>query len=305
MIGYAEEEATPYMLASDDVGLGCSMVESFAPFLLSFSRITTTPEQLAILFYLVAGNCTEFKAWEEELRYLRAIHTKNAIEAQDARITQQRYLSQAAQRQLIGYRYLNSAYPESDAECPAFNTDDDEFYWLVGLISGLQAVLNDIASSGTVNVPLNMAAKIGRASMCLNNEKWWGVPEAIQAAILITIPSDKSADKNPKQMLDNSLKIAKQQGMKLSHILAAQIYLGLGDTEKVKQIIRDHADKTVHRSGNQAYKILNEVSNLQIQQFSDRLWTKATGKRTPIGKMGSFWDDSVKEIEIIDIDDML
>ncbi|MCK5190937.1 MAG: hypothetical protein KAR12_12870, partial [Methylococcales bacterium] len=84
MTGYAEDQGVPYMLATDDVALACSMVEAFTPFLLSFSRVTTPPDQLAILFYLKAGTCIEFKAWEEELRYLRAIHEKNSIEAQDA-----------------------------------------------------------------------------------------------------------------------------------------------------------------------------------------------------------------------------
>ncbi len=305
LIGYAEDEGLPYMLASDDVALSCSMIESFTPFLLSFSRVNTSPEQLAVLFYLVAGHCTESKASEEELRYLRAIHAKNATEAQDARIAQQRYLSQAAKRQLKGYRHLAPAYSEPGAECPSFDGDNDEFYWLAGLISGLQALSNDIASSGNAKVPLNMAAKIGRAASCLDNEKWWGVPDAMQAAIWIMIPGNTPADKNPGQILDDSMKLGTQQGIRLPHVLAAQVYLGLGETEKVKQIIRDHRSSTTQVAGNQDYAILNQISVLLIQQFSDRLWTEATGKRTPLGKLGAFWDDPDKKVDIIEIDDIL
>ena len=112
LIAYAEDQGVPYMLATGDVDLACSMVEAFTPFLLSFSRVTTPPDQLAILFYLKAGNCIEVRAWDEELRYLRAIHAKNSIEAQDARIAQQRFLAQSARRHLldinISFRFLVS-----------------------------------------------------------------------------------------------------------------------------------------------------------------------------------------------------
>ena len=112
MLGYAEDQGVPYILATDDVALGCAMSEAFAPFLLSFSQVTTSPDHLAILFYLMAGNCSEFKAWDEELRYLRATYAKNTAEAQDARIAQKRLLHQAAKRQLVGYHYLTLAIAE-------------------------------------------------------------------------------------------------------------------------------------------------------------------------------------------------
>lgn len=305
LIGYAEDEGVPYVLAADDIALKCSMVEAFAPFLLSFSQVTTPPDQLAILFYLMAGNCTEFKAWEQELRYLRAVHAKNSSEAQDARIAQQRFLGQAARRQLTGYRYLAKAFVEPGLECPDFSSDNDELYWLIGLINGIQAIINDIASGGTVEVPLDIAAKVGRGAACLNNEKWWGTPEAIQAAIWITIPGNRPIDRNPEQILNQSLQMGLQQGIRIPQVLAAQVYLGQGDIEEVKQIIRNHAALMKQTQASQTYNSLNEVSRLQIQAISDRLWTEATGMRTPLGKMGSFWDDPDKAVETIDIDEIL
>ena len=305
MIGYAEDQGVPYMLATDDVALGCSMAEAFTPFLLSFSRVTSPPDQLAILFYLVAGSCIEFKAWEEELRYLRAVYAKNSIEAQDARIAQQRFLVQAARRQLTGYHYLTTAIAEPGAECPEFDSAYDELYWLIGLLNGIQAIMNDIASGGSVEVPMDIAAKVGRGAACLDNEKWWGTPDAIQAAIWITIPGNQPVDKDPEQVLKHSLQIGLKQGIGVTQVLAAQVYLGQGEIEAVKQIIRSHAGMTIQTSANQEFKMLNEVSKLQIQAISDRLWTEATGKRTPLGRIGSFWDDPDKAVETIDIDEIL
>ncbi len=304
MISYAEDQGVPYMLAADDVALSCSMVESFTPFLLSFSQVTAPPDQLAILFYLMAGNCTEFKAWEEELRYLRAVYAKNSIEAQDARIAQQRFLGLAARRQLTGYHYLTKAFVEPGPECPEFSSDNDEFYWLVGLINGIQAIINDIASGGTADVPMDIATKVGRGASCLNNEKWWGAPDAIQAAIWITIPGNRPTDQNPEKILDNSIHMGLEQGIRIPQVIATQVYLGLGQIEQVKNIIRNH-DRLKVTAATQTHAILNQVSNLQIQAISDRLWTKATGKRTPLGKLGTFWDDPKKAVETIDIDELL
>jgi len=305
LIGYAEDEGVPYMLATDDVALACSMVEAFTPFLLSFSRVTTPPDQLAILFYLKAGNCIEFKAWEEELRYLRAIHAKNSIEAQDARIAQQRFLAQSARRHITGYHYFVSVFGEPGNECPEFGSDRDELYWLMGLVNGMQAIINDIASGGNTEVPLDIAAKVGRGATCLDNEKWWGTPDAIQAAIWMTIPGNEPDDKDPVQVLDDSLQTGLQQGIHINYVLAAQIYLGHGDIEKVKQIIRSHAGLRAQTAASQEFKILNQVSKLQIQSISDRLWTEATGKRTPLGRIGFFWDDTDNAVETIDIDEIL
>jgi len=304
MIGYAEDQGVSYMLATDDVALSCSMVESFTPFLLSFSQVTTPPDQLAILFYLMAGNCAEFKAWEHELRYLRAIYAKEPQEAQDARIAQQRLLGLAARRQLIGYRYLAKAFVEPGSECPEFSSADEELYWLIGLIDGLQAIINDIASAGMAEVPMDIASKVGRGAACLNNEKWWGTPSAIQAAIWMTIPGNRPADKNPEQILKDAVQMGLQQGIRMPQLLSAQVYLGLGKVEQVKAIIRDF--KLIKQTPvSQTYKTLNDVSSLQLQAISDRLWTEATGSRTPLGRLGYFWDDPVKAVETIDIDDLL
>lgn len=304
MLGYAEDQGVPYMLASEDVALGCAMSEAFTPFLLSFSQVTSPPEHLAILFYLMAGNCSEFKAWDEELRYLRASHAKNSSEAQDARIAQQRFLHQAAHRQLTGYHYLTLAIAEPGGQCPDFASETEELYWLIGLVDGIQAIMNDIASGGSVDVPLDIAAKVGRGAGCLDHEKWWGVPGSIKAAIQATMPGSQQGGKGPLQNMDQAIQIGLQQGMLMPLILAAQVNLGLGNTQRVKEIIREFAQAN-QSQGNKTYKILNKVSTLQIQAISDRLWTEATGKRTPLGKLGTFWDDRNKAVETIDIDAIL
>jgi len=255
--------------------------------------------------YLLAGSCSEFMAWEEDLRHLRALYSKNVPEAEDARIAQKRFMTQAARRHLAGYQSLVLAIAEPGGACPDFHSDNAELYWLLGLLDGLQAMLNDLASEGIANVPLDIASKVGRGSACLDNEKWWGLPKAIQAAIWVNIPNDKPADVDPLNVLDQSLQIGIKQGVRVSQVLAAKVHMGLGNIEQVKSIIRSHKKAIVNTPSKPEFRLLDELATVQLLAISDHLWTEATGKRTPISGLGTFWDDPKGAVDTINIDDML
>ena len=306
LVGFIEDQAVPYVLKTDDVAMGCVMAEALSLAIPSISQINASPYKLEIIFDFLSGSCAEFKAREEELRYIRALHTKNITEAQDARIQQKRYLNLAAQRQLKGYLNLELAFPEMPGnQCPQFTNWNDEFYWLVGLMDGLQAVLNDLASEGSANVPLDISLKVGRGASCLDNRQWWGVPDAIQSAIWISFPANKPADVKPLRVLDQSIQIGLQQGMRTVQVIAAKVYIGLGDADRVKQIIRDNVTTRRSNPANKQFLFLDKVTTIQLQAISDTMWTEATGKRTPIGGLGTFWDDSDNKTDTIDIIDIL
>ena len=42
-----------------------------------------------------------------------------------------------------------------------------------------------------------------------------------------------------------------------------------------------------------------------IVAISDRLWMENTGHRTPMGQLGTFWDDEKEAVETMDLDDLL
>ncbi len=306
LVGFIETHAVPYVLKTDDVEMGCVMAEALSLLVPSLAQINASPYKLGVIFDFLSGSCSEFKAWEEELRYVRAMHAKNITEAQDARIAQKRYLNQAARRQFKGYKNLELAYAESPGvDCPEFKTWNDEFYWLVGLMDGLQAVLNDIASEGGAKVPLDISLKVGRGAGCLQNEKWWGMPDAIQAAIWLSFPESTPAGKKPLIILKDAIRIGMNQGMHIVQVIAAKIHIGLGNTETVKAIIRDNAKAKLSIPANPRFIFLDEVATLQLQAMSDFMWTESTGKRTPIGGLGTFWDDPKKDEYAIDIIDIL
>ena len=306
LVSFVEDQAVPYVLKTDDVAMGCMMAESLTLLIPSLVQINASPYKLAILFDFLSGSCAEFKAWEEELRYLRAIHNKNTVEAQDARILQKRYLNRAARRQLKGYLNFKKAYLElSGDNCPVLDSWNEEFYWMIGLMDGLQAVMNDLASGGEANVPLDISLKVGRGARCLNNEKWWGMPVAIQAAIWINFPSYQPDGINPLQVLDSAVNTGLKQGMRIAQVVAAKIHIGRGDAESVKQIIRDNIQTRLNIATHPDFIFLDEVASIQLQAISDHMWTDATGKRTPIGAMGTFWDDPKNTVDTIDLIDIL
>lgn len=306
LVGFIEDHAVPYVLKTDDVAMGCVMSEALTLLIPSLAQMNASPYKLEVMFDFLSGSCAEFKAREEELRYIRAIHVKNVTEAQDARILQKRFLNLAARRQLKGYLNLELAFPEMPGNmCPDFTSWNDEFYWLVGLMDGLQAVLNDLASESSAKVPLDISLKVGRGASCLENKRWWGLPSAIQAAIWVSFPGHKPVGTEPLTMLDQAMETGLQQGMRIAQVIAAKIYTGLGNSERVKEIIRNNVQTRTSVSTNPDFLFLDQVASMQLQAISDTMWTETTGKRTPIGGLGTFWDDPKNTQDTIDISDIL
>jgi len=306
VVGFIEGQVISHVLKADDVEMGCVMAESFTLLVPSLAQLNVSPFKLAVVLDFLSGSCSDFKAWEEELRYLRAMYAKNVTEAQDARISQKRYLTLTARRLLSGYQNLELAYSEAPGTgCPDFNTENEEFYWLVGLMNGLQAVLNDLASEGGAKVPLDISLKVGRGAACLNNKKWWGLPNAIQAAIWVNFPGDKPKDTKPLEVLELAVQTGLEQSMRITQVIAAKIYIGLGDTERVKDLIRDNVKARISMPANPRFLFLDQVAIVQLQAISDIMWTEATGKRTPVGGLGTFWNDPDNTVDTVDIIDIL
>ena len=42
-----------------------------------------------------------------------------------------------------------------------------------------------------------------------------------------------------------------------------------------------------------------------IVAISDRLWVEHTGHRTPMGQLGTFWDDQPENVETMSLDGLL
>ncbi|WP_419811209.1 hypothetical protein [Bacterioplanoides sp.] len=309
---YTEDYAIPYSLKGDDPQMACALSESMTGALLSFSEVAYTPDRQAIAMHMMAGACAEERAREHALTYLRALKAKNVSEAKDARIREKREYALAANRQYKAYQHMLAAFVEGDDvarevgnECPELD-EDEELFWMMGILSGFQAVMSDVRSQGQVDVPQNIAMQSVRGIQCLDNQRWWGVPQAINAAVGIMLPraEDPQAVQAWKDMQQAS-DIASAVGVRLVHAIEVTVADGRDEHQKLRDAIRRHVRSINTTPSNAQFRMMDITATRQILAISDRLWTEATGSRTPIGGLGTFWDDDDDQAAALDIDDLL
>lgn len=302
---FGEKEMVPYLLAYDDTPMACAAGEALTPLLMTFEAVGSDPNQLAIMVFTAAGLCAEADALKEELRYLRAVQQRNIPEAQDARIAQKRSHELAARRQYVAYQRFVMHYGEMPkGRCPK-NLDNnfDELMYIVGMLAGVQAVLNDTQSGQAVNVPRDIAAKVERMATCVNGKKWWGLPEGLRAALWSILPMLAPEGAKPMETLAQVAKQGERSGVRLGHAIWGLVALGEGDKELAKNIIRDFARAGKSTKVDPNFKMLDAMAEQMVLAMSDRLWTEATGTRTPMSGLGTFWDDKAKSAG--NIDDLL
>lgn len=306
MQGFSRNHTVPYLLESEDLAMGCAMSEATAPLLMSFGRVTSEPDQLAVMLYLSAGGCAEEQAREHELASLGALRARNAEQAEDAMISQKRALSLAAKRYHRGWKHHNAFYGKPDAgECPGFDDDLGEFIYLAGLLSGLQALNAEIQSTSSIGVPKNIGSTVARATSCLENDKWWGAPMALRATVWSMIPGALPDGEDPFQRLDIADEQGEEAGVRISHVFHAIAAQNKGDHERLRSVIRSHAEAIDETPANEEWKFVDAMATQMIVAISDRMWMENTGHRTPTGKLGTFWDDEKETVETMDLDDLL
>lgn len=306
MQGFSRDHTVPFLMESNDLAMGCAMSEATAPLLMSFGRVTNEPDQLAVMLYLSAGGCAEEEAREHELAALAALNAMNGNEAEDAMIRQKRAHSVAARRYYKAWQHHNAHYGNpADGECPDFDDDMDEFIYMAGLLSGLQALNAQIQSTSSIGVPANVGSIAARATSCLDNEKWWGAPMALRATVWAMIPGAQPEGENAFERLAIADDQGEVAGVRLPHVFHAIAALNKGDEAMVRSVIRDHAESIETTPANEQWRFVDAMATNMIVAVSDRLWVENTGHRTPMGQLGSFWDDQAEAVETMDLDDLL
>jgi len=306
MQGFSRNHTVPFLMESDDLAMGCAMSEATAPLLMSFGRVTSEPDQLAVMLYLSAGGCADEQAREHELAALAAMHAMNGNAAQDAMIRQKRAHALAAERYFKGWQHHNAHYGNpADGECPDFDDDMDEFIYMAGLLSGLQALNAQIQSTSSIGVPANIGSIVARATSCLENDKWWGAPMALRATVWAMIPGAQPEGEDAFERLEIADAQGEAAGVRLPHVFHAIAALNKGDEAMVREVIRDHAESIEQTPANEEWRFVDAMATNMIVAVSDRLWVENTGHRTPLGQLGTFWDDPQEEVETMDLDDLL
>ena len=303
---YSKHHAVPYLMGTDDLAMGCAMAEATAPLILSFGRVTSDPDQLAVALYLSGGSCAEEQAREHGLEAAAAMRAMNGEAAEDAMIRQKRAYELAAQRYFKAWQHLNTYYDHiGEGECPDLDEDIDGFVYLAGLLSGLQALNAEIQSTSSIGVPKNIGSIAARASSCLDNEKWWGAPMALKATVWAMIPGAEPEGEDAFERLQTADQQAEEAGVRLAHVFHAIAAQNKGNTQLVKDIIRNHAEAIEEKPAAGDWAFVDKMATQILVSMSDNLWVENTGHRTPMGQFGSFWDDQEDDVEAMDLDSIL
>lgn len=293
-LGILEDGFTPPTLQMSDIGLACSFAQANGPLVGAARNFYGDPSLMEAVLLSSAGVCSENEALGEEMRYMRAARDKRADDAQDARIAQKRLLAVAAERQYMAFHRMRTKLEQKyffkyGTDCPRFKRDFDELVYMLGSVAGLQAMQNDIAAQQTVGVPTDTAPLVEKALKCLDNDKWWGAPNAARAAVWSILPG-ASEGKDIKGTFENSMRLGEAKGVRLSHVMVAVAAQSTDDKATVRQTIKRFSSLKDFKS-NSEYRLIDAIAQSQMVNVSDRLWTQNTGTRTPIGSLGKFWDE--------------
>lgn len=297
MTGYAENYNTPYVLSLADPDMSCSMGTALDPLVYSFKTVTDTPYKTGSLLMLLSANCAEEQAWNANLRSLRAERAGNVSEAEDARTESKRWQAITARRRLESFHEAMKAYDydytNPNVECPDLDTDQDELTFMLGLLTGLQSIMNDSASGVMVNVPRDIAPEAERAARCLSNKKWAGLPDSIRAAVWLLIPATKPSDSpDPWVVLKNDSALGAQKGMRAAGALEVVMAENLGKDKILADAIHRFAAAGKTMKVWKEYQLIDHVARNTVMAVSDRYWTQHYGQRTPALRFGELKKDS-------------
>ena len=305
MVSFGNDYITPWFMSSDDTDVMCAMGEGMGAMTFPLGPAT---DPMVPMLTLASGMCADERSKEEELRYFRAMRKNDQETAQDARTLQKRWAELSARRQHFGYQATVRYFGEPGAqECPEFADRNEEMSYLFGLLGGLQAFQIDLNNGGTAGVPLDVMPKVLNGLKCVNSAEFWGIPDAVLASVAV-MKANASGDKPGLEAGLQQLKAAsdagKAKGVRMVQLMEATVYSSMGDSEKTKAVIRDHVASKKNVPSDPQLKILDEMSTRGIRLISDRMWTQATGQRTPYNELGTFWDDK-KQSSALEIDDLL
>ncbi len=246
------------------------------------------PHKALVISETVAALCAEADAWEADLHEARAMQNLKGLgearsaEAIDADLLADRHHTLAAARFDRAWNHMLQAWPEigelaSPEDCPRVR-ERDEIVVLLGMVSGVLALLHDAAGGGTLDVPLDRPLDVARGTWCVPEESLWFAPEALQAGAWATVPGSGPEGVDPWAELAAAADRGDATGLRLARAIQVLIAANAGKTEVVANAIRTFS--AVEAAPDPDWILLDEYARLVVVHESDLVWTKSSGHRT-------------------------
>lgn len=292
--GMTRDMILPTVMASGDIGVGCASGEALGGLIDAFGPYSPKADRASVITALSAGMCLEDDVWEAELDRLRALHDGRIDAARDATTRAKRAHLVAARRYLGAFEALQRAFPvraDKGETCPRFaggkQGEFDRMVYLLGLSSGVLAVVHDGGADLAAGVSLSIPAEVVRQATCLDDDRWWGVPRALQAAVWALQPEAPGAG-DAWATFEASVAKGAAARVRLASAFAAQTAATVGDRARLEAAIAELAELRRASPPDPDFAMLDEYGTLLVQHESDKIWTEEEGHRTPFGELGTF-----------------
>ncbi len=285
----AVEVTAPYTLGTEDFGMACASGVAFGNFLMAYTPFTDAPHRANVAGASSAAMCAEADAFEAELRRLRALFEKRPLEAEDARITEQNLHYLAAIRNHSAFKSLVITYgapgeldEDGKLACPDLEPGEvEQLGFLLGLSSGVLAVVHDRQSGARANVPMDIPPAIRRATGCFADTDWWGMPASLRSALELSLPQDDVPPETSWAALAGAAEKGAAAGMSLPRALYLQTLAAQGRLDVACAEIAKHAAWEETAAPPAQYRLLDTYARHLIRHEVNKLWTEAKGHRAP------------------------
>lgn len=197
----------------------------------------------------------------------------------DARYREERAHTAAAYRYKRAWDQLEEAYGTVGAdECPNIK-EKDEIVYLMGLYAGIHGMLHDQAGGGKVGISFDTLGKVARGTACIDNERWWNVPDAFKWAAYATLDNREQGD--PWAELSKTADAGDATGIRLARAVHVMILGNADRTDEMAEAIAKHAASREQTPANPEWIAMDRYAFDVSQHEADRLWMAAKGHRSP------------------------
>ena len=296
---YTLDHALPIILQTDDVPTICHANDGLAPLVMAYGRFNVETDLMLAFGYAGSSICTENEAMEKEIWSTLAEKQGWTDVAIDARIAQQLLNKDAGSKQLKAYQHTTAYFKKQydydfgEGQCPKLKEETDELLLFVGATSALQALQNDVSSGCLINIDMGIPPKVVNAMNCLDNQKWWGFPKSLQAALTVILPETPEKEAEGWKALQDAMDIGLKDGMRLGHTTYAVVANIKGREDYLREALKRFEAVPAEKI-NPKYRLLDAIAEQQMRHLADRFWIQHEGRRAPTEGYSQFLDEKRK-----------
>lgn len=273
-------------MAWEDLELSCTFGQSAVGLVQPVGR---QPADVAMIVgWVPAGVCAELDAWEA--RRQEALIMENhggapdekVAAATDAAYSARRSFALAAKRYDKGWQHWESRYGGVE-DCSKLPDREQQVY-LLGLLSGALSVVNDASAKQALGVPQNRLLEVARRSECLDDTRFFHIPQSVRAAAWATIPGSGPEDADPWAMLAEAAAAGDAAGNSIPRALMVFTAANAGNDAVLEEALRgfDGQPVGVDAQGQITEWRLMDAYGRRLSLYqSDLLWIRTEGHRTP------------------------